>query len=151
MSALVIATAVGAALVAGIFFAFSTFVMGALGRLRPPEGIRAMQSINEVVINPWFFAAFFGTGLLSIALLVVEAQQPTGISPRSAVAAGLYLLGCIGVTIGGNVPLNERLAAVDAEDEGAQGLWARYLAHWTRWNHVRTVAPAIAAVLLLLP
>ncbi len=151
MTALVVATAVSAAVVAGIFFAFSTFVMGALGRLAPPEGIRAMQSINVVVINPLFFAAFFGTGLLAIALLIVEGQQPSGVTPRSAIAAGLYVFGCIGVTIVGNVPLNEQLAAVDADDRGALPLWQHYLKRWTLWNHIRTVAPTIAAILLLLP
>ena len=49
---LTLLAALGSALMAGTFFAFSTFVMGALGRLRPPAGIAAMQSINIVVINP---------------------------------------------------------------------------------------------------
>ncbi len=34
-------------LVAGVFFAFSTFVMSGLARLPPADGIRAMQSINR--------------------------------------------------------------------------------------------------------
>ncbi|MFN2445520.1 MAG: hypothetical protein ABR606_08045 [Vicinamibacterales bacterium] len=46
--------AIGCALVAGIFFAFSTAVMKALGTLPPAHGIAAMQSINVVIINPWF-------------------------------------------------------------------------------------------------
>jgi uncharacterized membrane protein len=53
-----VSTMLGAALVAGIFFAFSTFVMTALGRLPPEQGIAAMQSINVTVLNPWFFAVF---------------------------------------------------------------------------------------------
>ena len=55
------AAALGAGLVAGIFFAFSTFVMGALGRLPQAAGISAMQSINVVVINPVFLSVFMGT------------------------------------------------------------------------------------------
>jgi len=35
--------ALGCGLVAGVFFAFSTFVMPALARLQPPQGIAAMQ------------------------------------------------------------------------------------------------------------
>ena len=58
ISSLAVVTASGAILVAGVFFAFSTFVMGALGRLPPEQGIAAMQSINVVVLNPWFFGAF---------------------------------------------------------------------------------------------
>ena len=45
-------------LVAGIFFAFSTFIMRALGRLRPAEGVAAMQAIN-VISEGWRNA--FGT------------------------------------------------------------------------------------------
>jgi uncharacterized membrane protein len=57
----------GCALVAGIFFAFSTFVMKALGKLSPPQGVAAMQSINVAVINPWFLTAFFGTAVACVA------------------------------------------------------------------------------------
>ena len=40
------AAVLGCGLVAGIFFAFSTFVMRALGRRPAGEGIAAMQAIN---------------------------------------------------------------------------------------------------------
>jgi len=50
--ALTLLSALGSGLIAGAFFAFSTFVMGALGRLPAAHGIAAMQSINVVVINP---------------------------------------------------------------------------------------------------
>ena len=41
----------GSALVGGIFFAFSSFVMKALARVPPAEGIAAMQSINCVFLG----------------------------------------------------------------------------------------------------
>jgi hypothetical protein len=50
-------TALGCGLAAGVFFAFSTFVMPALVRLQPPQGIAAMQSINITAINPLFMIA----------------------------------------------------------------------------------------------
>ena len=56
MFALTFLSALGASLVAGIFFAFSAFIMSALGCLSPAGGISAMQSINVVVLNPLFFA-----------------------------------------------------------------------------------------------
>jgi len=62
MFALTFLSALGAGLVAGIFFAFSAFIMSALGRLSPAGGISAMQSINVVVLNPLFFAVFFRDG-----------------------------------------------------------------------------------------
>jgi uncharacterized membrane protein len=66
--ALSVATALGSGLVAGFFFAFSICVMRALGRLPPEQGIAAMQSINVVVLNPWFFTAFFGTAAACVVL-----------------------------------------------------------------------------------
>jgi uncharacterized membrane protein len=63
-------SALGCGLIAGAFFAFSSFVMKALAQLPPPYGIAAMQAINIVVINPLFMAAFLGTGVASLALVV---------------------------------------------------------------------------------
>lgn len=150
MTPLLLASAVGAALVSGIFYAFSTFIMQALGRLAPREGIAAMQSINVVVINPMFMLAFFGTGVLCAAAVVFSLiADTTGTLFPTAVGGALYLVGCLGVTIAGNVPLNERLAPVDPADAAAESLWRAYLVRWTRWNHVRTAASLAAAACLL--
>jgi uncharacterized membrane protein len=151
MTPLVYATAIGAALVAGIFYAFSTFVMQALGRLAPRDGIAAMQSINVTVINPLFFVAFFGTGCLCVATVAVSLLSEAEMLPAPAlVGCILYLVGCIGVTIVGNVPLNERLAKTTPDDTDAEPLWRFYLARWTLWNHVRTAASLAAAACLVL-
>ena len=77
--ALTLAAVVGAGLVGGVFFAFSNFVMRALGRLRPSEGAAAMQSINITVITPTFMTALFGTGLVSLVL--IAGASPTWTSP----------------------------------------------------------------------
>jgi uncharacterized membrane protein len=151
MTPLLFATAIGAALVAGIFYAFSTFVMEALGRLAPREGIVAMQSINVVVINPLFFLAFFGTGGLCVATgaTLLFAETEMSLVP-ALIGCILYIVGCIGATMVGNVPLNERLAKVDPDDSDAESLWSLYLARWTLWNHVRTVASLAAAACLVM-
>jgi uncharacterized membrane protein len=46
-----------------------------------------------------------------------------------------------------NVPLNNALAAVDPNSGKGAELWARYLADWTAWNHVRAAASLAAAAL----
>jgi uncharacterized membrane protein len=48
-----------------------------------------------------------------------------------------------------NVPLNNQLAAVSAQSSEALPVWSGYLSRWTRWNHVRTVASAIASGLFI--
>ena len=148
---LTLAAVLGSGIVAGIFYAFSSFVMGALGKLPAPEGIAAMQSINIVVINPVFFLAFFGTAALSIMLGgYAIAHWGTPGAGLLFLGALFYLAGCILVTMVFNVPLNNRLAAADpASPEGAE-LWRLYLVRWTRWNTVRTVAPSVSLVLFVL-
>lgn len=149
--ALTLAAALGSGLVGGIFFAFSSFVMTALGRLPPPQGIAAMQAINVAVLNPLFFAVFFGTGLVSVALAILAlADWSRAGSGYLLVGSLLYPLGSILVTMLANVPLNRALAAVEPESaEGAQ-CWARYRTAWTAWNHLRTVASLAAAAALML-
>jgi len=151
VGAVAIATALGSALVAGIFFAFSVFIMAALRRLPAEQGIAAMQSINVTVLNPWFFAAFFGTGLGAVALAVLGLLQWGASGSVFLVAGGLlYPVGCIGVTIACNVPLNNALAAVEPDSPEGAKTWARYLATWTRWNHVRTAASLAAAAAFII-
>ena len=65
---LTLTAAVGCGLVAGVFFAFSSFVMKALARLQPAQGVAAMQAINLAAINPAFMLALFGTALACIAI-----------------------------------------------------------------------------------
>lgn len=77
---LVFVTAIGSGIVAGIFFAFSSFVMAGLGRIPPVQGIAAMNSINVTVINPSFMSAFLGTGILC---LVVGGALALPVEPGS--------------------------------------------------------------------
>ena len=143
--ALTISAALGSGLVAGIFFAFSAFIMTALGRLPPEQGIAAMKSINVTVINPWFFAAFFGTAAVCVilaAFALFNWSEPGTIYLLAG--SVLYLLGCILVTMAFNVPLNNALAAVEPDSAEGTEVWTHYLSAWTTWNHVRTLAPLAA-------
>lgn len=145
-----ICSALGAGLIGGVFFAFSSFVMRGLGRLAPGQGIAAMQAINVAVLNPLFLGVFVGTGV-GCGVLGVAAVRGWG-SPDAAYrlgAAALYLVGSLGVTGRCNVPRNDLLAALDPTDPRADELWRRYLREWTAWNHVRTAASLAAAALLV--
>ncbi len=142
-------SALGCGLNAGVFFAFSAFVMPALKRLPAAHGIAAMQSINKLAVTPAFMAALFGTAVACLGL-VAWAVISSGERPAALVIAGgaLYLVGTIGVTIACNVPLNDGLATLHPQDAGAVSLWAEYVTKWTAWNHVRTVAALAAAAVL---
>jgi uncharacterized membrane protein len=147
---LTFATALGCGLSAGVFFAFSSFVMPALDRLAPAQSIRAMNSINKLALTPVFMTALIGTAV-ACGVLVVWALVSWGERPAVLVLAGsaLYLVGAIGVTRAANVPLNDALMTVDPDAAGAAGRWSGYLAHWTAWNHARVVTTLAASGLLI--
>lgn len=157
--------AIGSGVMAGFFYGFSNVVMGALRRIPAPSGIAAMQSINVVVLNPLFFALFFGTALLGLVLVVAALVGGAGAGAAAGTAAAgsaegglvfalagglVYLVGVIGVTIARNVPMNDRLAAVGASSPEGAAVWDDYLRRWTMWNHVRTVGALVSFVLFVL-
>jgi uncharacterized membrane protein len=146
--ALKLLAALGCGLVAGVFFAFSTFVMNALARRPSAEGIAAMQSINITVINPLFMTAFLGTAAACFFLAIsslLRWNQPG--AAYLLVGSLLYLVGTLGVTMVCNVPLNDALAIAKPESTDGANLWTSYLTDWTLWNHVRTAAALAAAAL----
>lgn len=146
----ILIAALGAGLIAGTFFAFSAFIMTALGRLPASQGIAAMQSINVVVINPVFLGVFMGTAALSLAL-AIAALAGWLASPMLIVAAALfYIVGCFLVTMMFNVPLNNALAAVNPDSVEGATLWKHYLSRWTMWNTIRTAASLLAAAAFIL-
>ena len=142
---------IGSALIGGIFFAFSSFIMKALARLPSSEGIAAMQSINVVVLNPVFLGVFMGTAVISllVSILAIRGWEMPA-APYYLVGALFYFVGTFLVTGMGNVPLNNQLAAVTVNDPAASDFWQHYLDRWTRLNTIRTVSSTVAAVMILI-
>jgi uncharacterized membrane protein len=147
---LLTAAAVGSALMAGSFFAFSTFVMKGLARLPAADGIRAMQAINSAVVPSAFVATFMGTALVSLPLVVTSFSSSGAERMTMLLGSVFYVVGVFGVTAACNVPRNDALAALDPVNPASAAYWARYLTEWTFWNHVRTVFAVLALVLLVL-
>jgi uncharacterized membrane protein len=148
-AALVIVTAVGAGCTGGALFAFSSFVMPALRRLPPAQGAAAMQSINITAVRPPFMFAFGGTAALSVALVVVAATAlDEAYAPWLIVAAVLYLVGVLGLTMAYHVPRNDALAGLAPDAPETTAAWARYAAEWTTANHVRAAAGLLATAAL---
>jgi len=147
---LVIVGALGAGLNAGVFYAFSTFVMQALGRLPSKAAVEAMQAINIEAPRPGFMAVFMGTALVS-AILAISAfgrlDESRGV--YQIVGSGLYLAG-VALTAAYHVPRNDALGRLKPDSESAAKAWNMYLPDWTRWNHVRTLTSLSASVVLML-
>lgn len=142
---------IGSALIGGIFFAFSSFIMKALARLPSSQGMAAMQSINVVVLNPVFLGVFMGTTVISLVVAIISIMEWGAFAaPYYLVGALFYIVGTFLVTGMGNVPLNNQLSAVSNNDPAASDIWQHYLVRWTRLNTIRTVSAIAASVILLI-
>lgn len=146
-SILLIITGVLTALLAGTFFGYATSVNGGLHKLRDDEYVRAMQSINIVIQNPLFFLCFMGPVVLlpfSIFLMYGNDLQFWLL----LVASVIYIIGTFGITVVGNVPLNDRLAKSDPTN--AREARAQFENPWNRLHAVRTIAAIIATTLIFI-
>lgn len=143
--------ALACGLVAGVFTAFSTFVMKGLAALPPAQGIAAMNRINVAAVGPAFMAVFLGaTGLCAVLAVVTFVLWPDGATVELLLGSALFLVGSFGVTVVANIPRNDTLAEVDQDSAEGAAYWRAYVHEWTRWNHVRSVASAAATVSYIL-
>ena len=143
-------SAIGCGLIAGLYFAFSTFIMTAFARIEQGQGIAAMNAINSTILRSLFMPLFFGTTIAGAALAVLAIMRWSEPGAALMLAGGvIYVIGMFLVTVVYNVPLNNELARADPADANTAQLWARYLKDWTFWNHVRTIASTTASALFI--
>ena len=134
---------VACGLVSGVFLAFSDFVMKSLAAARPAGGIESMQLINRRVYGSVFLVLLLGMAALSLFLTGYAYFRVAGSASAYIIAGGaIYLVGVFLVTIIFNVPMNQRLDAMDYSAADSVSYWATYASSWTFWNHIRTIASA---------
>lgn len=141
-------------LAAGLFYSYACSVTGALTKLPDKEYIMTFQSINTAILNGWFFASFMGS-LIFLPLATWLSYQ-SGFEPSFWLllsATALYAIGVFGVTVFGNVSLNDMIARFDlhsATSEGILSLRERFEAPWNKLNLIRTVAAVLSFLLAVL-
>lgn len=139
-------------LIAGLFYAYSCSVNPGLGKLSDQAYVQAMQSINVEIQNPVFFASFFGALILTPLAAWFNYSGKINLRFLLILAALIvYVIGTFGVTVVGNVPLNEKLAAFDFTSATSGSIKQARLAFesdWNRWHTMRTFASVIAFGLL---
>jgi len=139
------------ALVAGVFLAFSDFIMRALISANPIGAIESMQEINVTVLRSVFLTTFFSLVPATIGLSIISVSNMES-SAKFLVLTGtaIYLLTVILVTIIGNVPMNEKLAHMPPSSPDTISYWRHYGLSWTKLNHLRTIGAFATAVCFLL-
>ena len=86
---LTLASLTGTALMGGVFYAFSTAIMGSLQRMPTGQGAAAMNLISARIQNPLFLLIFIGTALVSLALAVLAFADPVLAERYRQLAAGV--------------------------------------------------------------
>lgn len=151
---LLISATVTTALMAGLFYSYSCSVSPGLNRLSDASYLAAMQSINRAIMNPVFFVGFFGAAVLLPLSAYSHYGQPTSTRFWCVLTATVvYMIGVLGVTVAGNVPLNEALDAFDLQSASARELAAQRAAFempWSNLNRVRTIASTLALLLVVI-
>lgn len=148
-----IISATTTALMAGLFFAWSYSVTLGLARLSNTDYISAMQAMNRAIQNPFFFCCFFGALLMLPLSAYLYYEVPTPIRFWLLLSATIvYGVGVMGVTIVGNIPLNQALDAFDLSTASADEMArqrSQFEIPWNRLNMIRTISSGLALVLVI--
>jgi len=132
---------------AGIFFTWSNAVKPGLGKLSDIEYLRALQSMNRVILNNAFKLIFLGA-IITVALVPVFYFNlyPKNIFWLFILTLIIYWVGVFGVTISGNIPLNEILDKTNLESisqEEIKALRTRIEVKWNNFNFIRQKYPTV--------
>lgn len=137
LAGLVLATG----LTAGVFLAFSDFIMRGLSQAAPGAGAAGMIGLNRTVLRSVFLTSFFLIIPFAAGLAYWAPETaPERVGQLLGLGAGVYAVLVFGVTLVANVPMNKALEA----SGGADDVWERYHRVWTAWNHVRTLGAILA-------
>jgi len=148
--ALLWTSALGCGVMAGVYFAFSAFIMTSLGRIAPASGMSAMNATIVDIVKSPFMPVFMLTTLTAVSLSILGAVRWGQLgSALMAIGGAIYVLGMFGVTMMVNQPMNEALLAADPATSQGVAVWSRYLIDWTMWNHLRTISSAVATAMFI--
>jgi uncharacterized membrane protein len=140
MATFLIALAVVATgLYAGFMLIFLTGIMPALGRLTDEQFVAAMRRINEDVPRGVFVSVMLASVAFPVAALAVPGDGRSAAEwGLLGAGLGLVVLNHL-ITIAGNIPLNNALAASEQTGTTDRDARAAFETRWNRLHLVRTV------------
>ena len=135
---------------AGLFYAWSVSVIPGTQKVSDEVYLQTMQSINRAILNPAFFVIFFGSAVLLGMASIYEFHASKLAFSLLLVSFISYLIGTIGVTGMGNVPLNDQLDALDLLRMDQSTLATFRTFYETKWNKLHTIRTMFAVLSFLL-
>ena len=137
---------------AGLFYAWMVSVIPGTRKVIDVTYLESMQSINRAILNPAFFLIFFGSPI-ALGISTIQQYNSGTIFWFFLAATVTYLIGTFGVTVFGNVPLNDALEAMklrDLSDADMSEFRKSYERKWNRFHLIRTVFSVLSFALALL-
>ncbi|HKK39491.1 MAG TPA: anthrone oxygenase family protein [Cryomorphaceae bacterium] len=138
---------------AGFFYAWQVSVIQGTLLVKDAVYLETMQSINRAILNPWFFAVFFGSLIFLSIGSIYQFNTNKWVFVMLLAASIIYLIGTFGITAAGNVPLNDQLEALNLSELTSEKM-AEFRSYYeTKWNRLhlqRTVCSVLSFVLAVL-
>jgi uncharacterized membrane protein len=135
---------------AGLFYSWSVSVIPGTQKISDTTYLETMQSINRGILNPAFFLIFFGSVVFLTISSIYEFQPGKTVFWLLLASSLTYLIGTIGVTGFGNVPLNNQLDAMRLAESSADQITEFrkfYESSWNRLHGIRTVFAVLSFIL----
>ncbi|PBQ33275.1 hypothetical protein CNR22_16335 [Sphingobacteriaceae bacterium] len=140
-------------LVAGLFYGYDCSVITGLGNLQDKEYLQAFQSINRAILNPYFFTSFMGSLVLLPVASYFSFKNGPGTSFYFLLSATLvYIIGVMGITLLGNVPLNttlDQFNSVTASENDIKIMREKFESSWNNLHHWRTFSSVLSFLLCI--
>jgi len=142
-------------LVAGLVLTFAIVVMPGIRSMGDRDYLMAFKAMDRVIQNnqPIFMLVWVGSALLVLVSTVWGIWRLDGLDRILLVVAGvIYILGVQVPTAAINIPINNRLQALDLDSSSEielRALAETYETHWLRWNTIRTIVAIATTVLFL--
>ncbi len=151
-SIVLVTTTLLTGVLAGVFFTWTNAITPGIGRLDDIYYLQAFQHMNRTILNTLFYIVIIGPLLLS-PLSAYFYKSSNRFMLRSLIGASLiYFIGVFGVTMLGNIPLNNlldkiQLATISLED--AKIFRDYYEAKWNNLHLIRTITSTTSFLFLI--
>ena len=142
-----------AGLMAGLFYAWLISVTPGLAQVSTQSYLESFQSMNRAILNPAFFIAFMGQAILLPLATYWYFKSGNGNQFSYILGATLlYWVGCMLVTMFGNVPLNNTLEVLQIDQmtgEQMEVFRSGFEKKWNQFNLIRTISTLLSLLLLI--
>lgn len=149
-----VAAALLCGLVSGFLFAFVVVAMPGIGRFGDRVFLQAFREMDLIIQrrHPAFMVMWLGSVVAALAAAGLSSGADADGTWLTFIAAAVWIIGVQLPTFRINIPMNDRVQALDLESLSEAELSAErgaFEPRWNRWNRNRTIAGIASTILLL--